>query len=463
MRQDESDTVVLFVLTPVRHILVDTVIPNNHILHSLLVKGAIGAFGNEPWVVRLPAFLAGVLVIPLTFLVGRVLYSTRAGLLAASIVAISTPMVLYSTNARGYTLIAAATLGCLYCLCVALQSSQVRWWGAFACIAAAGAFVTPSMLYPVGGMVMWAMLELFTSRPVDWRRVRLLVLACCVAAVLSLLSYGPAIAVSGLRSIMANSYVRPMSWSRFFEQLPRFVSDLGDYVTAAWPIGLTVLIALALAFGLIAQRKLARHRWPVALVMLAWAVVLLVGMRRAPYLRVWLFLVPVFAIPAGAGLAAALDRLRIGSALARAGAVAQVLTLGMGLVLVQRRAPDVIRETGVFVDGEPVARRLADVLVPGDAIAARWLAQGPVDYYLRRMGLQADFVARNDSVSGRLYLIASDDQDETPASLIEFWKLRGVEATRSRPVAPFSRSSIWIIDAPMPNVTPAQTGTFSPQ
>src|SRR5687768_6178734 len=165
MRQDEADTVVLFAMTPVRHILVDTVIPNNHILHSLFVKFSMAVFGIEPWAVRLPAFIGGVLLIPATFFAGRALYSTAAGLFGAALVAASSSLILYSTNARGYTLIALATVVCLLCLQRGLETGSWKPWLTFSFVAAAGASVNPSMLYPVGGMVLWAFLEIVGKRP----------------------------------------------------------------------------------------------------------------------------------------------------------------------------------------------------------------------------------------------------------------------------------------------------------
>jgi hypothetical protein len=110
MRQDEADTVVLFALGPWRIILIDGSLPNNHLAHSLLVKAAITVLGNEPWVVRLPAFLSGVAAVPMTFVAGRALGAPAAGLVGAALVAVSTPMVLFSTNARGYSLICLAAL-----------------------------------------------------------------------------------------------------------------------------------------------------------------------------------------------------------------------------------------------------------------------------------------------------------------------------------------------------------------
>ena len=64
--------------------------------------------GNQPWVLRLPALLGGVLLVPATYALARLLFSPRAAVLSASFVAVSSYLVEYSTNARGYTLQALA-------------------------------------------------------------------------------------------------------------------------------------------------------------------------------------------------------------------------------------------------------------------------------------------------------------------------------------------------------------------
>ncbi len=72
------------------------------LLHPLL------ALGDSPALLRSISVVAGVLTVPVTWLVGCELGSRRAGLLAAALVATSTVHVAYSQEARSYTLL---TLG----------------------------------------------------------------------------------------------------------------------------------------------------------------------------------------------------------------------------------------------------------------------------------------------------------------------------------------------------------------
>ena len=101
IRYDEAATWIDYASRPLAQSLSDYRFPNNHLLHTLLVHMSAALFGSAPWALRLPAFVAGILVVPLTWAAGRALYSPSAGLLSAALAATSASLTLYSTNARG--------------------------------------------------------------------------------------------------------------------------------------------------------------------------------------------------------------------------------------------------------------------------------------------------------------------------------------------------------------------------
>jgi asparagine N-glycosylation enzyme membrane subunit Stt3 len=70
----------------------------------------------------------GILAVALVYLVGRKVYNHTIGLIAATLTAISSPLILYSTNARGY--MPQATLVLRLVLVVeALISAEVSPYG----------------------------------------------------------------------------------------------------------------------------------------------------------------------------------------------------------------------------------------------------------------------------------------------------------------------------------------------
>src|SRR5688500_2353889 len=155
MRYDEAVTYMYFVRLPWSEAVSTYTYPNNHVFHTLLAKASVSVFGNSPWALRLPALLAGLLLVPATYAVARAIYGSRAALVAAALVATSGMLVLYSTNARGYSLVALAFLLLLLLAMRLLAGAPTRLWITFAIIAALGLWTIPVMLYPLGTVAVW--------------------------------------------------------------------------------------------------------------------------------------------------------------------------------------------------------------------------------------------------------------------------------------------------------------------
>ena len=64
MRYDEAFGFILFFSQPLSFSLSHYVAPNNHLLYNIFAHPLYILLGNFEWVIRLPAFLSGLLVIP---------------------------------------------------------------------------------------------------------------------------------------------------------------------------------------------------------------------------------------------------------------------------------------------------------------------------------------------------------------------------------------------------------------
>lgn len=112
-------------------------------------------FGTGEAGLRSLSALAGVAVIPLTYLCGRELVSRRAGLLAAALAALSPFLVWYSQEAREYMLLAATSTASLLFFARTLRSAthaNLGWWALFSALALlthffAGFLVAPEALW----------------------------------------------------------------------------------------------------------------------------------------------------------------------------------------------------------------------------------------------------------------------------------------------------------------------------
>src|SRR5204863_5259896 len=123
--------------------------PNNHVFYSLLAKTTSSLAAWQPWALRLPAAVAGIAIIPLTWAVGRRYADRETALLGAALAGASTPLILYSTNARGYSLVVVLFL-CLLLYADRLRDTPtIRGYGVFAMLSALGLYTIPVMFYPI--------------------------------------------------------------------------------------------------------------------------------------------------------------------------------------------------------------------------------------------------------------------------------------------------------------------------
>jgi 4-amino-4-deoxy-L-arabinose transferase-like glycosyltransferase len=203
MRYDESYNYLHYVSRGPWHIITQYV-PNNHILHTLSVWAVGRVVGHSPAGLRIPAFLAGILLIPATSWLAWV-FSRRmsVALLSGLGVCCSSPLIEYSVNARGYSMLTLfAVLACL-ALHYALQRPPQLWrWICWGAISATGMYTVPIMALPVLGMAIASVLIAIASPEKDRRNpiVRGLAWSLVTCLFLGMLAYLPVLITGGLES-----------------------------------------------------------------------------------------------------------------------------------------------------------------------------------------------------------------------------------------------------------------------
>ena len=387
MRYDESATFVSYASPPWYIAISDYQAPNNHVFNSLLAHISIVLFGGEPWAIRLPAFVAGILLVPASYVAARAFYGKHAALVGASLVAGSSVLVEYSTNARGYALLAL-----IFCLLFALAPHLLTSWNpadwlAFAVLGALGFYTVPVMLYGFGAVVVWLGFSLWSrERSLIARRLLPSVL---VTAILSVLLYAPVVAASGLDALIANQFVVSLPWGTFTSTLPDSVVDVVKqwHRDIPWPLG--VVLGAGFLTALIFHRRVSRFAFPPALAALAWIAPVIVAQRVVPFDRVWLFLVPLYLMTAAAGMVFALRPLteRVGTDVLTV-LVAVALAGSLAVNEVATQAVYKSEETSTFRDGQQVAALLAHRLRPGDKVLVAPPADAILEYQLDRRGLE---------------------------------------------------------------------------
>ncbi len=430
MVHDETYTYIAFAARPWWDLLSDYHLPNNHIFHTVLVKLSTGIFGMQPWAVRLPALITGVLCVPAVYCLGKRLYSRPTGLLAAGLLAALPTWIDYNTNARGYSPMALFSV-LLFGLAIFLREHK-NWagWLLFSGLGVLGFFTLPVFLYPFGMTLAWLVASaLVQGAPAYGGRWKLLAYAGAFAALTVLLTglcYLPVVMGSGLDALIANPYVQRLDAGAFGERL-------GDRLGGAWyewnkdlPLWLEITLALGFAAGLVLHRKVSRVRIPPQLTTLAWLAFVLLIQRPDPNARLWTFLIPFWLIWSAAGLVEGLRLLRVPPRW-RSGLLILAL-VGLAVFSYQRTLryfPSLAPGPG---NVEAMALYLQPLLEPGDGVIITSDDGPALWYYLRLYGTDDRYYVQqlDERTLERVYILVDESMGQTLESSAEDRRLEGV-------------------------------------
>jgi hypothetical protein len=308
---------------------------------------------------RLPVFLSGIAVLVLTTVVGERLYSREAGIVAAAWVAAALPVVMFSVNARGYmvqTLLMLVML--LSAITLARQPHPPRWlWAVYGLLAALSFWVLPTSLYPVGVVSLWLGLMIVLEPERRMSKLGALLLSLGVGALLTVLVYIPPIRaypqVLGMGLSPDVSFIVYLS-----ERLPAIVRDLWVYLNQGLVIPVQVVWLAGLAIGLVVHRRVSQDRVSLGWAMVLWLMLALTLQRVEPFMRAWVYLLPLLALVAGAGLT-----LIPGLRLAVVG-LAVMFSVVQGAILLRTGAVATTTETGYVQGAAQVVNHYRDVANP---------------------------------------------------------------------------------------------------
>jgi len=406
MHTDEAYTFNVYVSKPLYIGLTYYSAPNNHLFHTFLSHISYMLFGNHPWAIRLPALVAGILVVPASYIFTRIFHNRNAALLAAALVAASSALVRYSTAARGYSIICLIFLSILALAPYLKQGGNTGAWLLFAVLSATGFYTIPIMLYPFGIAVIWLFLSIMFEQKGAGRRSSLKTLSVYTTVTLLLTSilYAPVLAVSGVKALVANPWVVSRSWAFFTERFPASLVSLWRYWNSDIPPAVSLALAGGFIVSLVFHRRLSPYRVPVAAVAVIWCLSVVAAQRVVPDNRIWLFLLPVYTGLASAGVTF-LPRL-LGMKKGRFHAIVlPVLAVALSFwlswnVLHSQRADTVY-------DYRPVTFFLKEYLRPGDRVIDAYVEQHPSSVYYRRLyNIPDTYFSADPASAGRILIIA---------------------------------------------------------
>ncbi len=400
MRYDESITFVAYASRPLRSALSLYQNPNNHLLHTLLVHISVAIFGTQPWAIRLPALIAGILMIPATYLMAAEFFGPNVGIVAAGFVASCSALIEYSTNARGYTILCVCFLLALFLAKRLTTASSLAGWGLFAFVCAMGFYTIPIMLFPFGTIVVWLVFDQLSpgrtgGRAQLWRYA---LWSLLLTGLLVFVLYCPVLVTMGWRSLFANPFVSPQP--QFLAMLSRSMPGNYQLVDRDLPPVLQYALAIGVVLSLILPRPDASQALRLAAAAVLWCSMVLLALRVSPYDRVWLFLVPPYFALASQGWS-----FLAGWVPDRALVAVPLLALGLGLHTIADRSVLLADVNGQMPDGEQVALFLKPNLTASCPVVASVPAIGILAYYFQQDHLPLDLVTWGPEPKRRCFIV----------------------------------------------------------
>lgn len=444
MRYDEAFTVWRYARSEPAELIADYSLPNNHVFHTLLVHMGIEIGGIHPDVVRMPAFAAGVLMVPTAFLaVGRIA-GRAAGLFAGAMIAGSSLLIDYSANARGYTMAAGLSLFALGLIAELRSKPGGRWStrGIMVLAGIAGAlglWTVPVFAYP------WAVLLVWLAAPDSWRSGPRRILDASVVGLISvtgaLILYSPIIAERGLDALVRNRFIVSTSLTAFLETTPEFLLEAGRLWVHNVPGVLAVLMAGAFAYSLWSPQRPDVRRFSWSLLLGALTVHLVIHAPTPP--RVWIVLLPLALTASASALGLLYDRLSLGKPWRQS--MAAVLAIGFALPMVGnvlQAEGNLSGEDDGLVDAESIALDLAPRISETDFVAAAGESTAPLRYYFELHDLPTGSLRLPAQLPDEIFVVTHGAQSVTGVldSL-------GVTHVSSRPVvvSEYASGSLWIV------------------
>jgi hypothetical protein len=379
MRYDESYTFLSFVNGSIFDLFYYPY-PNNHILHTLLVRLSVEIFGSHPVAIRLTAFIAGLCIIPLTFLLNRLITRDSAsGYLSSIVVAVFPYLILFDTMARGYSLIVLFSILLSILGFRFLENPSIELCFFISLTIALGLFCIPTFLFPAVGILLWITMLFFKQEKNLRQLIIQLFLPCSIMIlVFTGILYTPTIIISrGVEVLITNHYVESLSWTVFINNLYKYFFETISSLFRDFHI--TIVIALLLLFivgyfSLIKRKHLKNIMLFPSL--LIGAVLVLFFRQVLPPPRVWIYFIPFFLIIADIGFFTLFKfRPLIKSVLIICAIFTSLILMNNNLIA---KYPD----TGVFTEASTIVEILANEMRDSDRLIVTTPADGPIYFYM---------------------------------------------------------------------------------
>jgi hypothetical protein len=432
-KHDEAYTVTVFANQPLWGALSDYHLPNNHLFHTLLVHLTYSLFGYSQWAVRLPSLLAGMLTIPVLYLLARILHGRTVAVIATASAAAVPVMIDFAAQARGYTLIILFSL-LLFILGVYVRRHANRFaWALMVVLVVLGIYTIPIFYFSYASFLVWLGLGFlfgdidFKAYGSRWHFVAWLIISGILTVLFTVLVYLPPVLRSGLDKVLPYQVSDPLTYPLFLQEVEVRLAEFLEIALAELPLVLGWIAAIGIVLSVLLPLRSdyvqpqTRGRVPLQIAVLIGTFGMIFALRAPPWARFLTFLVPLVLMWAAAGWVGLLrlitrqfhQRWKVEYALA-----ALVVLAAIGFTVLRIATH---RNAGFDVVGreEQVARFLQSGLQPSDMIVIPDPQDAAVWYYWRLYGFDPEYFEDGRPIH-RVLVVIDPTQDQTLQSALEY-------------------------------------------
>ncbi|MEO8067930.1 MAG: glycosyltransferase family 39 protein [Flavobacteriales bacterium] len=425
---DEAFTYTYYATRPLSILLSDYSFPNNHILHTMLVKLSTSLFGLGLWQVRLPALLAGIAVMPVFYLFVRAMFNRYIALMALALVAASGGLIEYSALGRGYSLTWFFFVVALLAGRHFVKTNNTVSAVAVGVACALGMWSVPTMIYAVTTVYIWLLLYLGGKYESSLRqRAVKLLLSVVVFALVTALCYSPVLIAHGLPHLITHPEAGEATWASFtFTQQDKSF-DLWIYIvdtSSAW-------IAFAGFAGLVHASFVTSKFRKLFFAMVVGCIPLVILQMNVAPPRAWNWMLFVFHLSSAIALFYLLKFIQEKIA---PGFLKRTRTLVMaGTLLVLTGFLSITslpRKNGLprYPEAVEAAAFLKRAVQPTDLVLMQFPWEAPIEFHSLASGidrLQLHVPGKTMPTAGqRLFLLVSPANGQTAQGVLAHYNIR---------------------------------------
>ncbi len=438
---DEAFTYVQYASRPFHILLADYSYPNNHILHSLLVKLCTKLFGLHLWSLRLPALIAGILVMPVFYVFVRVMFNRYIALIALGLVASSGALIEYSALARGYSItwlcyVSALLLGRHFAKTNNPVSAVLM-----ALVCAIGMWAVPTKIFAVLAIYIWLVIYLMVKyRHSLNKRFAILGISLGLFVVFTVVFYLPVMTVHGPAQLFHHPTMGDNSWSSFLNTHQERSFDLWAYFNDTSTTWVSLLGVVGLLYAAYISTKFRNLAF--ALFMGAVPLTTIQCMVGPP--RVWTYTLFILHLSSAIALFYLLKFVqeKVYPAFAkrmRTAITTVIVVIGMSFLGMRGIQGRIER----FPEAELASTWFNGILHRGDRVLVDFPWEAPVEFHFMAAGLGRGPLFVEPTPGHALYVLVGPGDGQTLELVLTHHRYEGVTEEKLEKVQDWRRLEIY--------------------